>query len=676
MAYFYFMGSEKMANKNKGSTNSASFSGKSTSYKNYMNLGSAFMPIPNKANPYTYIDTLKEAHPSIWDGAVALVNSLEGTFTMTAEERRDTAINFLRTTAAQWQSNELAFVENELKKLQESYKQIPSPDIENNIKTISNLLESLYSGHFDYRIFSSAISIAIKGIENYQGRLSNIQANLAKPHTERFLLQNIDNEYKNILDLLNGEANWLDQEKKGYERQVATFIYNYVDETKDKLQSAMLSDSEFAAWLLSLAVNFNVFLENRHAQERESIKKDYYNNRSSLEKNFNDYIDRYNESLTAFTNEDKKILRQIASSIEMREIDSSSKRTYIKLPSLNNNRKKPQVVFTSNLKPSALDERMGLLVRNKIKEAFLQMGGTGMGDDSLLSTLQIGYTEADYNLELEAVNNTLKKMENSMADFTKLRGNREKMVEAYQSMNEKIENTLKNLDSTLQLIDPNSQAFIIHESDKYYQQLEQGFEKNWNGNKGFHGRTMAILNYIDIMSTLSQNFGIGDPQLMKFVAYNLESNSPGHDKIDILEEIFTYAAGMIMFDDIAIAVKESIGTLEFGNITNLHLYKLQELYYPGSYLLFETANYLAGCPYDESNAAVAQIEVGTNTLYPKYVQAFTGDPNSATAKLIKTFQNQKTAEEQWDLVRNNMIANTKVSIHFFLNFAQFVSGMH
>jgi len=59
------------------------------------------------------------------------------------------------------------------------------------------------------------------------------------------------------------------------------------------------------------------------------------------------------------------------------------------------------------------------------------MGGTGMGDDSLLSTLKIGYTEADYNLELEAVNDTLKKLENSMADFTKLRGDREKMAEAY-----------------------------------------------------------------------------------------------------------------------------------------------------------------------------------------------------------------------------------------------------
>lgn len=651
------------------------FSRKSTSYKKYMNLDSTFMPIPNKANPYTYIDTLKDFHPNIWDNAVALVNGLESSFTMTAEERRDTAINFLRTTAAQWQSNELAFVDNELKKLKEAYKKTPNPEIENNIKAISDALESLYSGNFNYKTFSMAISIAIKGIENYKGRLGNIQANLAKPHAERFLLQNIDNEYKDILDLLNGEANWINQEKKGYERQVATFVYDYINQSKNTLQSAMLSDSEFAAWLLSLTVNFNVFLENRHTQERANIEKDYYHNRSSLEKNFNDFITRYNDSLTAFSNEDKKLLRQIASSMEMRELDPTSKRAYIKLPSLNNNTKKPEVVFTSNLKPSALDEQMGLLVRNKI-EAFLQMGGTGMGDDSLLATLEIGYTELDYDTELSEVTETLKKMESIMADFTKLRGDREKMAEAYDTMNTKIEDTLKNLDLTLQSIDSNSQTFIIHESDKYYQQLEQGFEKNWQGEKGFHGRTMAILNYIDIMNSLSQNFGIGDPQLMKFVAYNLEAHSPGSNQIKTLEEIFTYAAGMIMFDDIALAVKQSIGTLEFSNITTLHLYKLQELYYPGSYLLFETANYLAGCPYDQSNAAVASIEVGTNVFYPEYVQAFTGKPDSETAKLIKTFQNKKTAEEQWNMVRNNMIANTKVSIHFFLNFVQFISGMH
>jgi len=84
------------------------------------------------------------------------------------------------------------------------------------------------------------------------------------------------------------------------------------------------------------------------------------------------------------------------------------------------------------------------------------MGGTGMGDDSLLATLEIGYTELDYDAELSEVTETLKKMESIMADFTKLRGDREKMAEAYDTMNTKIEDTLKNLDLTLQSIDPNS----------------------------------------------------------------------------------------------------------------------------------------------------------------------------------------------------------------------------
>lgn len=639
-----------------------------------MDLGPAFMPAPNKANPYTYIDTIEQFHPSIWQEAVSLVNGLENSFTMDAEERRNVAIDFLRTTATQWQANELAFVENELKKLKELYKQTPDSEVANSIQAISNILETLYNGRFNYQLFSTAISIAIKGIENYKGRLGNIQANLNKPHTERFLLENIDKEYIATLELLRGEADWINYKKKGYERQVATFVYNYINQTKDELKSAMLSDTDFAAWLLRLEVGFNTFLENENTKQRKKTKDGYYKKRSSLEENFNNYIKQYNDQLTAFTPEDRKILKQLASSMEMKELDPTSKRASVKLPSLSENVEKPSVVFTSNLRPSALDEQMGLLIYKEI-EAFLQMGGTGMGDDALLGRLQIGYTQADYDLELESVNETLKDLEKAMADFTKLRGKRDQMAEAYQSMNTKIESTLKNLDTTLQLIDPDSNAFIIHESDKYYQQLEQGYEKNWNGEKGFHGRTMAILNYIDIMASITQNFGIGDPELMKFVAYNLGEHSPGASKVNILEEIFTYAAGMIMFDDIAIAVKESIGTLEFSNITNLHLYKLQELYYPGSYLLFETANYLAGCPYDQSNAAVAKIEVGANTLYPQYIQDFTGKPDSEAAKLIKTFQNKKTAEEQWDLMRNNAISNTKVSIHFFLNFVQFISRM-
>jgi hypothetical protein len=68
----------------------------------------------------------------------------------------------------------LAFVENELKKLKEAYAKTPDKETARSIQAISNILDALYKGRFNYQLFSSAISIAIKGIENYKGRLSNI----------------------------------------------------------------------------------------------------------------------------------------------------------------------------------------------------------------------------------------------------------------------------------------------------------------------------------------------------------------------------------------------------------------------------------------------------------------------------------------------------------------------
>jgi hypothetical protein len=82
-----------MANKSKATSKSGKSTHTPVSY-------TSFMPSPNKANPYTYIDTLASYHPDVWKAAESLVNGLEGSFTMSAEERLNTAIDFLRTTAA------------------------------------------------------------------------------------------------------------------------------------------------------------------------------------------------------------------------------------------------------------------------------------------------------------------------------------------------------------------------------------------------------------------------------------------------------------------------------------------------------------------------------------------------------------------------------------------------
>jgi hypothetical protein len=53
-----------------------------------MNFNDSFIPVPSKINPYTYIDTLKDFHPDIWEQAESLISEINSTFNLTAEDRR------------------------------------------------------------------------------------------------------------------------------------------------------------------------------------------------------------------------------------------------------------------------------------------------------------------------------------------------------------------------------------------------------------------------------------------------------------------------------------------------------------------------------------------------------------------------------------------------------------
>ena len=203
------------------------------------------------------------------------------------------------------------------------------------------------------------------------------------------------------------------------------------------------------------------------------------------------------------------------------------------------------------------------------------MGGSGMGDDSIGLMLNINYTSPDYKTLLESAEATRDEIIQSMDKFAKIRDDRNKVLEENKRMNDAIESSLLDLDQKLANLEELRKVFIIHESDKYYKEIEKG--NFYFTPEGFHGRTISILNYIDIMMNLSKTFGLGDQgPLMKFVAYNLGAHSPGGNSQTqaSLEEIFTYTAGMIMFDDIGVAMKEATKDLAFSNVVNLHLYKL------------------------------------------------------------------------------------------------------
>lgn len=639
----------------------------------------SYIPPVSKENPYTYISALQYSHADVWDDAERLVNEFAGTQIMTAHERRESAVSFLRSMASQQRANEIAFVKNEIEKLKSLERKQQIPDLKEQIASLEKDIKELKYNNFNYPIFIKNLNAVIKDVENYKVRLSTLQHNFQHTNSERGLLENVDIEFKKIISLLNDRKRAIEENKKSYETLAAEFITNFVKANEDKLRSALVDDRLFAAWLLRLSTQFRVYLEKIHTQERDSLERNYRTDKDNLEKNFNNFIKENQNQLFSFSDQDLKLLKELATSMEITKFNPELTRANLRLPTLQNKQSSSDysVIFTSNFEASALDERMGLLVRNCF-QAFLQMGGAGMGNDSIGATVTLLFGEPNYNRELEEVEKALKELDKAWTEFSKLRDQRQNVLENNRKMNEKIENIMLQLDHDLAAIDDSSHAFIIHESDKYYMSMEKGFEVGWRTHqKGFHGRTIAILNYIDIMQNLQFDFGMGDPQLMKFMAYNIEANSPGAHAKGIMEEIFTYAASMIMFDDASVAVKEATKELEFSNVTNIHLYKLQELYFPASYLLEQTADYLEGLELDleTNNAAIAHIDVGDNIYAPGYINLEKNEKKRQTIdKSIASFI-RKSPEERWETMKNRMISQTKVSISFFLNFADFIAKL-
>ena len=274
----------------------------------------------------------------------------------------------------------------------------------------------------------------------------------------------------------------------------------------------------------------------------------------------------------------------------------------------------------------------------------------------------------------EEMTDTLNQLYQFQRDFINIQKDRNNYLTNQQQLFQKMEDALVLLDKTYQKYGEKTHGFIIHESDKYYTSIEQGNSGRYNTktkqlDKGFHGRSINILNYIDTMFNIGMDFGLNIDNL-RFTALNLGQHSPGAHMINTLEELFTYAAALIMFDDTSIIVKEATKQLGLSNIHNLHLYKLQQLYFPGSYIIQQTAEYLENNMNQLNNAAVAHIdapESGYAAYYHHYAQK---DRGAATKKFMES-----NPLERWNLLRDITASETRVSIQFFMNFQNFLESM-
>lgn len=623
------------------------------------------------SNPYVYLDYLIKTDIATWNEAVSLANSLNGTLnSIDAQEKLQNAILFLFNIAKQQRNNEVAFIQNKLNEYKKNNKLYNDEKLDQLNNKLNAILENAKKGQdFNYIEFTKILNEILMVKNNFKSRLLALKSNLETSGNRKNqgVLVGLDKEFKNLIALLQGKKANI-EEFESNEEIISDIIYKYLINNQENLN--FKNPSALIAALLKLQTNFRFYLEKN--QKFKTFRK---NEKINTQYNkFNDLFQKFiqaekDNDLLSQTPEGQKELTTISKIFNFttktdKKVTKAKKESYLtlenfKLPNIQfkDNDYISDVIFFSNITSNAISERISDFI-NHIGDLSAAVGSYNLGDDALLGQIGAKYNLNDKQLsnDYNALTNALDTITQAEKYFADSRRNTDEYEKNYKQLNTEIENALKILNDDMQ--DNQSEAFIIHESAKYYETLEKGESSSWNNKtkqlqSGFGGRTLGIFPYINTLCNIGLDLGL-DPNTLKFLGINLGPHAAANNSRSTLEQIFSIAASLIMFDDAAIIVKEASGQLEFSNVTSLHLYNLQGMYFPASYIIEQSATYLSGLlSFSSKDAATATI-IGPNYNLSK---AEYGMP------------------DKWKELKQQAQSTTKVSIHFFLNFANFISNI-
>jgi len=119
--------------------------------------------------------------------------------------------------------------------------------------------------------------------------------------------------------------------------------------------------------------------------------------------------------------------------------------------------------------------------------------------------------------------------------------------------------------------------------------------------QGFEGAAFGsnLNNQLDIISNMMEAGGItlDDKQWLQFAMINAGRNMIGHTYKTSIEDYFSLFVGFLMFNDAYIMVEDAKKYIENAydsNVSDLHLYELNGVFIPASYLLQKTWESMSG----------------------------------------------------------------------------------
>ena len=595
--------------------------------------------IPSIEEPYTYLKIIfQDESPEIRKiGQEAYRLLARKTVNLSSKENLQNNISFLKNIATKQQANEKAFLEAKASQLEK----LGNGEIQQKLKEI-------LTGKFDYVKFTKILNEALTSINSFTSRLQAIKRADDGLGEQEKLLNELEN---NLFADLSEEKKNLSYGKPELIKQLTLkFLQKYgqdfimnSDNPLDIAAAAVIIQQALARYLydnkkfetqeknfLGKKENF-IELYNSLVNELEDFSKD-----TDITKIFSNQTFLTEAKNLLGLNLDPSLKPSPKKRNKVYAIDELKKELqndpFFNLPELKETFSQIRVNWKGKNKNSTLEEIMML-----IREKGLQLGQLNSATDTL-GVFEILFPEADKSQNSERSLKALKKLRAELI-AQKAANDPRKTSEIYQ-------NELKKLDKELDGI---GKSFIIHDTVKLYKSLENYKQSDFSS---FTGRQMSIFNYISSLAEMGHDFG-ANTKWLEFAAYNVSKSALGSFNKAPLETIFSIAAGLIMFDDFSLVARDLADNIQFSNITNIHLYQVQGIYVPSSYILTETYNNMTyfldhqGPP--KNNGISATISAPSFNFV---------DKNNST-------------QIDWENIKKKA-RDTKVKLHFMTNFLNFV----
>lgn len=324
-----------------------------------------------------------------------------------------------------------------------------------------------------------------------------------------------------------------------------------------------------------------------------------------------------------------------------------------------------------------------------IGEAFAAMTqrgslthGRGATDLISIGSITFDARIGQNNQGLDAAQREIRDIIDSSMQSNTTTSRTENYIKQYEAMSKKIRDLIAQLEKENKDKGITDQFFIFHESIKLYQTAE-GDNIGKRAFNGFHGVEIEILNAIDRLYGMAQASHIEALQSksIRAIALNLANGTLASDQKGELEKYLSIFAGLLMFDDAENLARDTTKKLvdqvgQAGTVQTLHVYRLNDIYVPGSVILQHIYNQLQAGLQHINIQKIADVSIHVGSDIQKKVDDFTKDFEMFNA--LGTFAQNKgyyTGIEQWGEFAEAARMDTKIRISFLSSFIDFLDQL-